>query len=374
MNTKKEINIQLLEKKLFENGMNKSALAGKINVSREAVSKWFKKETQPSASKLFKISKLLSLSFDDIYKIEYVNEPIIQYRKRANSKITGENKDNAKELCSNLEKLLPYVTYESYEKPPILINPNNNYDYIKSIVDSIKKDNDLEKVKYKNKDIIKLFEKYHAILIPVLWGTKEKKYNGIRIYIPESMTNWVYLNLDTNPLDFRFWMLHEIGHVLTQDMGITESEKFADTFAGEFLFPEKYVIKLYKELLQETSDNNKYSKIISKAEELTICPLTIYYQIINYCERNEKKEIEFSQEFFKRVNGFKKGFKTISESVFKENQPEAKKYIDFVNEEIQSPFFRILKKYIESEDANDKFIKNVLDISHSDAKNIYNSL
>lgn len=57
-------------------------------------------------------------------------------------------------------------------------------------------------------------------------------------FLPESDTTWVYLNLDTNVHDLKFWMAHELGHCLSPSLTGTEvAEDFADAFAGALLFP-----------------------------------------------------------------------------------------------------------------------------------------
>jgi hypothetical protein len=49
-------------------------------------------------------------------------------------------------------------------------------------------------------------ELYHAVLVPVLWGAREHHGNALNIYLPDSQTTWVFVNLDSNIVDFKFWM------------------------------------------------------------------------------------------------------------------------------------------------------------------------
>ena len=83
----------------------------------------------------------------------------------------------------------------------------------------------------------------------VLWGTKKTHENAIHIYLPDSQTTWVYLNLETNVHDFKFWMAHELGHCLSPSLSGNEAEDFADGFAGLLLFPKVLAESAYHQIL-----------------------------------------------------------------------------------------------------------------------------
>jgi len=62
---------------------------------------------------------------------------------------------------------------------------------------------------------------------------------ALHIYLPDSQTTIVYLNLDTKLFDFKFWMLHELGHVKTRGLlDPAATEAFADSFAYAPLVPK----------------------------------------------------------------------------------------------------------------------------------------
>jgi transcriptional regulator with XRE-family HTH domain len=62
----KSLNIAELNDALAKAGMNQAALAEKLSVSREAVSKWLKQESFPAPDKLLRIGRLLGLAFDQL--------------------------------------------------------------------------------------------------------------------------------------------------------------------------------------------------------------------------------------------------------------------------------------------------------------------
>lgn len=64
-----------LYEKLYElrraSGMSQEELAEKLGVSRQAVSKWESGATQPELSKLIELSKLYSVSVDELLSLEH---------------------------------------------------------------------------------------------------------------------------------------------------------------------------------------------------------------------------------------------------------------------------------------------------------------
>ena len=64
-----------LYEKLYElrraSGMSQEELAEKLGVSRQAVSKWESGATQPELGKLIELSKLYSVSVDELLSLEH---------------------------------------------------------------------------------------------------------------------------------------------------------------------------------------------------------------------------------------------------------------------------------------------------------------
>lgn len=68
-----------LYEKLYElrraSGMSQEELAEKLGVSRQAVSKWESGATQPELQKLIELSKLYSVSVDELLSLEHAEAP-----------------------------------------------------------------------------------------------------------------------------------------------------------------------------------------------------------------------------------------------------------------------------------------------------------
>lgn len=374
MKINKTLNINIIQKKMIEKGFNQSEVSKRLNVTRETVSKWMKQENLPSAEKSFRLSKLLDLSFDELLKIEYLDQPLVSFRKNLKIKETDKDKELGFILSEHLEKLLPYVPFDYLTKPPILIEPKNNYEYIQKVAKLVRDDMNLKSDKVEYSDMINIFAKYHAVLIPVLWGKRKDNINGIRVFLPETMTNWVYINLDVNPIDFKFWMAHELGHILSPKIDKKESEDFADNFAGALLFPDQLVSDLHEHLSLILQKNKMLTEILKFSEKYFISPYTVFIRLKKFADNYQKKHFGLDDEIYPVTNKFKKKFKDLSESIFNDGIPYALKYIQFSNEVIKTPFFNILKDYIYENKKSATFVKEVLNISISDAKNIYDIL
>ena len=93
------LNIEKLIQRAEELGLNQSGIARKLEVTREAVSQWFKNEKFPRPDKLLKLARLLDLSFSELVnKVPTVNEPVVAFRKKPGRKISPDYLDQAKDM------------------------------------------------------------------------------------------------------------------------------------------------------------------------------------------------------------------------------------------------------------------------------------
>ncbi len=133
------------------------------------------------------------------------------------------------------------------------------------------------------------------MIIPVFWGNKSNHENALHIYLPGSRTTWIYLNFDSKVHDFKFWMAHELGHVKAPGLENEAAEDFADLFAGALLINEEMAKYEYDALRRLGKKSHQLARIKDKAEELTISPLTIYYEINRYAEYTEQPMIDLEK-------------------------------------------------------------------------------
>lgn len=367
----------MLEKK----GLSQSNIAEALDVSRTIVSDWFNQKKSPRPKHLLQLSNILGLSYENLIIEESSNEPVVAFRKKAKSKTSLEHIENAKDrgwLLKPLVEFLPKEKFKLEYSSKVLLNPTLDYSHIEEIASDIRKEylHESKDGKIPFTSLIKAFSDFKAVLIPVLLGKKEKHENAVQIFLPESKTNWVFLNIDTNIIDFKFWMTHEFAHLLTPNLTIEDSEKaedFADAIAGAVLFSREKAEILYKEIERKTHDGEKINCIKKAANENMVALFTIEKQINKYLKNIGKEKLPFS------VGGantnFSKKFELVSDIIFDSNQPfTAKSYIQSTRDVFYSPFFDILRNYLIESKKSSSYISSILNMSPSDSQAIYEEL
>jgi transcriptional regulator with XRE-family HTH domain len=378
MRSNKELNVKKITEKLDSLGLSQSNLASELHVSREAVSKWMKNEKFPRAEKLLRLAKLLKLSFDEIVtKKKSEGVPIIAFRKKGSHKISKDYIEDAKYMGSLLENLVPYLPFDDFYRPSSLMDPKLDYEYIQKITKEIRANiGAAGKSEIPFQSLISFFSQYHAVIIPVFWGYREQHENALHIYLPKTMTTWIYLNLDSKIHDFKFWMAHELGHVISPDLKEDKAEDFADAFAGALLIDEETAETEYIHLRQLGRTPKQINRIKAVAQDLVVSPITVYYEINKYAKHTKKPEIdlETNRAIFKAASVFSKRFKTVSQILFNKKKPTPVEYISCPEKLFQSPFFDALKSFLKESKKSAGFIQNILNLPLADAQHLYEEL
>ena len=101
-----------LYEKLYElrraSGMSQEELAEKLGVSRQAVSKWESGATQPELSKLIELSKLYSVSVDELLSLEHANpeQDAAESPVQSNAEKAPAEKLSFRDLCVQHRKIV----------------------------------------------------------------------------------------------------------------------------------------------------------------------------------------------------------------------------------------------------------------------------
>lgn len=372
------LNVTKLSQKAQELGQSQASIAKFLGVSRETVSQWFKQEKYPRPDKLLKLARLLELTFSDLVtKIPDLNEPVVAFRKKGAHKITPEYVEHAKDMGRILETLVPYLPFDDLSQPATLRKPVNGYEYVHKAAQRIREQIGVEEGdEIHFEKLIDFFGELHAVLIPVHWGHKDKHENALHIHLPESHTTWIYLNLDCKLHDFKFWMAHELGHVLAPQLQGDEGEDFAEAFAGALLIPKTLAAREYDTLLRLNNIGKQINRIKEIAERLVVSPLTVYYEINKYAESSDKVKIELEADksIHKATSNFNKDFEPVSEILFGTKTPSPSRYISSAKDDFNSPFFKILRKHLKTQRKSASFVQSLLNIPFIDAQNVYEEL
>lgn len=374
----KSLNVQVVQDALIKAGLSQSKLAEKLNVSREAVSKWIARESFPQPDKLLRLGMLLGLSIEQIMtRTDSPAVPVVYFRKKANRKTTDGHLDEARQTGELLKRLVGYLPRQPLTQPPVLKKPRCDYDYIQSVAFAVRSEMKLdEKPVIDFGDLIGKFNELQAVIVPVLWGDQQHHGNALNIFLPDSKTTWVFLNLDSRVVDFKFWMAHELGHSLAPDLHGDEGEDFADSFAQALLFPEKHVVSLHRELSELTRLSLRVARIQAEARKHIISPYTIRLAIEAYevARRVEKVDLGAPGNFMAASSSFIKGGRKISEVLFKNQPPMPADYSAVARTAFGSAFFESLSAYCKVQDGAEHYVQRVLGLSLIDAKTLTGEL
>ncbi len=372
------LNIEKLSRQAETLGHNQSSIAKALEVSRETVSQWFKQEKYPRPDKLLKLARLLALSFSDmVIKLPEPNEPVVAFRKKGAHKITPEYVEQAKDIGRILESLVPFLPFDDQVQPATLRKPVSDYEYVHKAARRVREEiGVLEGGEIHFEKLIDFFGKLHAVLVPVLWAHKDKHENALHIHLPESLSTWIYLNLDCRLHDFKFWMSHELGHVLAPQLQGDEGEDFAEAFAGALLIPQELAAREYEALRNTSNIGQQINRIKDIAAKLVVSPLTVYYEINKYAEfkGTARIDLDSDKEIHKATINFNKMFKPVSEILFATKEPPSSRYIACAKETFKSPFFDILSNYLNTDHKPASFVQSILNIPFIDAQNVYEEL
>ena len=371
----KQLNSEKIIVRLEQLGLTQSQLAQKIGVSRESVSKWFKNEKFPRPEKLLRLGLELSLSLHELtIPMASSNDPIVAFRKKARRRITDDYIQQAQRMGSLLEELAPYLPFNRFECPPTLKNLNMEYNYIQNVAAEVRRELGIgQTVMMRFQDFINKFHDLQAVIIPVLWGNREHHENALHVYLPASMSTWVYLNVDSNIHDFKFWMAHELGHVYIRMLQGEEAEDFADIFAQTLLFPQECAKQAYSQLMQIKNSGKRINLIKTIAQTHQISPLTVYCAVNSYAHTFQLHPLKL-ETIHAATTNFNKAYPAVIETIASKPNISPTEYIQLTRKTFNSPFFGILRTYLSQHDKSSGFIQAVLGISFLDAKAIYEEL
>ena len=373
---KKVLNLESLNAAMEKAGFSQTALAGKLGVTKEAVSKWLSGNKFPRPDKLLRLALTLNLGINElVIRQPDSAEPVIAFRKRGASKTTSAHIEHAKDMGRLLSALVPSLPYDLLVQPATLKNPSLDYNYIQEVAAKIRAETGVgpeDELDFAH--LIKKFNDLQAVIVPVMWGKKDKHENALHIYLPDSMTTWVYLNLDVEIHDFKFWMAHELGHVYTPDLRGNDAEDFADTLAGALIFPESLAEGAYHDVSRSRTEKSRITKIRKYADCHSISLISIYYEINKYAKHHGLPEIELGNNLFGANTNFNKQYRTLSQTIFDSTEPGPSDYIRASKEIFDTPLFVALQSFLKETGKSAGFIQSILDIPLLDAKGIYAEL
>ena len=381
MTLEKKLQLSRVQERLDVLGWNQAGLASNLGLSRAAVSKWFTGKAFPRPAELLKLGKALTLGFKDLIETPPDKPtPLIAFRKRAGTVTTDEHTDRAREMGRLLERLVPFLNYDPFDTPVRLKNPVEDYNYLQRLVTKIRLDLNLDPSKpIRFEDLIGRFNQLQSVLVPVMWGKRSRHENALHIYLPASQTTWVFLNLDSELHDFKFWMAHELGHVLSvsllENKDIDAAEDFADEFAGALLFPKSAAEEWLAPYQRAKTPKGRVRVLLEAAREYVISPFSVYKELEKLAGAASLAFESLDPRLLHaEISAFNAGFKTISEILFDGHKPSADHYMRKSMETFSTPVFKALGECNQRESLSESVISRMLDIPLVDAREIKSAL
>ena len=364
----RKMNIEAIKSRMEILGLNQSAIAKELGVSKESVSQWLKLGKQPRPGYLLKLSKLLNLGFSEIMTEEDSAIGAFAFRTKRNVPMNFPRSEKASDMLSMLDSLAPYMKIDHEVFSYILQAPNLSNTYIQTTVKKFRDllglaSNDL----VTEKQLILNMLKTNTIFIPVLWS--EKGDDALHVVLFSNDIHFIYINLQTKQCDFLFWLLHEQAHILTPSLKGKDAETFADLFAAEFLFPSSCAKDLYNSLAMIQNPGICINRIIEIASSRGISPITIFTQVNRIAEEQGESPLRFS--IYPATTNYLKTVKTVKDVLFEEEVPSVEKYIHVTSEYFGQRFWLAVQEWIVKSNKSPGAIQKLLDIPMSDAKGVW---
>ena len=357
-------------------GLSQAAVSRELEVSREAVSKWLRGTAVPRPDKLLRLALLLDLTLDQmVARVPDAADPVVAFRKMGARKTTEAHIARAQKMGRLLAPVVPFLPFDALVAPPVLKDPCLTYEYVERVAAAIRAEIGLKPSDVLDfRHLIRRFRELQAVLIPVLWGARDRHENALHVHLPESTTTWVYLNLDSEAHDFKFWMAHELAHVLAPGLRGDDGEDFADSLASALLYPRQAAEAGYRDVRSLRGGGARMNAIKGIAGELTICPITVHERLRCYAESEGLPVIDLGKAVYGAARNVNNEYRTVSESLLGEGAPEPADYLRVSRELFESPFFEVLAAYLREHPRSSGYVQSILDISLFDAKAIHSEL
>lgn len=369
----KALNSKSIKSRLFSIGWNQKQLAEEIGVTSQAVTNWLKGDDFPRPAALLKLGNILDLGFDELV-MSKAQEPVIAFRKKGSSITTDKHIKNASSMGALLKSLVPFLPQSNTLRSTIQ-NPSVDYSFLQNAAAEVRKKIGIGStavLKYEH--LINEFHENGAVIIPVMWGSRQHHGNALHILLPDENVTFIYLNLDTHEEDFKFWMAHELAHVYTPELaGSLEGEDFADAFAGALLFPRELAHEAYSKAVNKKSIADQINVFISFAVDHEISLYSIYCEVRNYAEAHNLPQLNISSTDIHQIRNIAKGV-LISEAIFSPGEPDAKRYMALACSIFKSSFFDSLKRMFKEYGTGAGYIQQLLDVSIKDSLAIHSEL
>lgn len=371
---RKAINQAALLSALETKGWTQSQLADEVGVSAQSVTNWIQGEGFPRPATLLKLTTSLRLSFEQLVTLDGNERPVIAFRKKANAKTKDVHITKATEIGMLLKPLVTHLP-EMQALRTLITSPSTEYRKLQLTVFQTREQlglGNLAELRYEQ--LIGEFKQCGAVLVPVLWGAKGNHENAMHIRLPSEDVTFIFINLDTRIEDFKFWMAHELAHVLTPDLtGSNEGEDYADAFAGSLLFPEACAKAAYSDARRKQTEKSEITALQAHARAHSISLNTVFQRVKEYAKFAGLPPLTTTDKAIHKARNSHPS-PLVSEALFVPMPPSARHYIAACENIFHSSFFQALRHMISSQGTEPGYLQQLLDLSIRDAQALHEDL
>jgi transcriptional regulator with XRE-family HTH domain len=371
------LNTPFIENRMRQLGLSQSQLAADCEVSREAVSSWLAGRYGPRPSLLQRMADVLRATVEEmLLPVELPAKPVVAFRTVKNQEVSADAMKSALSVAKHLRQLLPYMAKGPRFEPPTLRAPSCDYAFVQQCVRRLRHSIRLDdKQAVSIEDLVLLHDNFGSFIVPVLWGgDMDGHENALNVYLPDSKTSWVLLNLNCKTDDARFWLAHELGHCFSLPMlQGDDGEKFAEYFAAALLFPEAAAREV---LLEVRASVTPITVVERVAKERQISVITVVRELDHAasaaCEESTGLN---TPEFYQTWNARRNEFSSLAQDIFGDDEPALPKYIEVAENVFRSEIFSALRGFQSAEGkASPSFVAGALNINVIDAMDLARAL
>jgi hypothetical protein len=208
----------------------------------------------------------------------------------------------------------------------------------------------------------------------VFWGAKDVPLQAMYVRLPDSDIHWLYANLDAAAVDVRFWLLHEIAHIIRRhphDPDESE-EAFADAFAAEVLFPAAQAADfLHFHVLDATRQLRTIQRL---AQARGISSVTVYRQVNHVLERGGYPRLQLDGLVYPQALAQAMSAPTWADGLFGGGVTTGRLFVNICSERLGTPVFRLAAQEIAEKHRGHGFIERVFQCGSADAMTLHQAL
>ena len=361
----------IVDRLLSSAQFSQADVARELGVSREAVSNWMSGDAVPRPRHRAMLAALLDVSVSALAgAASGVREPIVAYRVKRTRKVKEEHAAWIKRDVLWLGVLEKRMSMSGWmERPPEHRGAATD-EQARLAAASFRRELGLQEEDevIAAHRLLSWIGTHGICLVPVLWGAKEQPLQAMYVRMPDSEIHWLYASLDATIVDVRFWLLHEIAHIIRRHPHDAEGneETFADTFAAEVLFPLKQATDFLH--IQKVKDGSTQLEIMQRlAAARGISPVTIYRQVNHALEQAQQPRLELDALVYPRALSQSKQTPTWADSLFGGQPPTGRLFVDICTDRLHTPVFRLAAQEILDNNRGHGFVERVFQCNSSDA-------